>query len=91
MSEFTALENVMIPALLNNFKNKTEIEKEAKKLLEIVGLAERMKHKPNQLSGGQMQRVAIARALIVRLACVRRAASVHPEPGSNSPFKNLTD
>ena len=64
MSEFTALENVMIPALLNNFKNKTEMEKEAKKLLEIVGLAERMKHKPNQLSGGEKQRVAIARAMI---------------------------
>ena len=64
MSEFTALENVMIPSLLNNFKNKAEIEKEAKELLEIVGLAERMKHKPNQLSGGEKQRVAIARAMI---------------------------
>ena len=64
MSEFTALENVMIPALLNNFKNKAEIEKEAKELLEIVGLAERMTHKPNQLSGGEKQRVAIARAMI---------------------------
>ena len=64
MSEFTALENVMIPALLNNFKNKLEIEKEAKELLEIVGLAERIKHKPNQLSGGEKQRVAIARAMI---------------------------
>ena len=64
MSEFTALENVMIPALLNNFKNKKETEKEAKELLEIVGLAERMKHKPNQLSGGEKQRVAIARAMI---------------------------
>ncbi|WP_338954593.1 ABC transporter ATP-binding protein [Fusobacterium nucleatum] len=64
MSEFTALENVMIPALLNNFKNKAEIEKEAKGLLEIVGLAERIKHKPNQLSGGEKQRVAIARAMI---------------------------
>ena len=64
MSEFTALENVMRPALLNNFKNKSEIEKEAKELLEIVGLAERMKHKPNQLSGGEKQRVAIARAMI---------------------------
>ena len=63
MSEFTALENVMIPALLNNFKNKKEIEKEAKELLEIVGLAERIKHKPNQLSGGEKQRVAIVRAL----------------------------
>ncbi len=64
MSEFTALENVMIPALLNNFKNKVEIEKEAKELLEIVGLGERIKHKPNQLSGGEKQRVAIARAMI---------------------------
>ena len=64
MSEFNALENVMIPALLNNFKNKAEIEKEAKELLEIVGLAERIKHKPNQLSGGEKQRVAIARAMI---------------------------
>ena len=64
MSEFTALENVMIPALLNNFKNKSEIEKEAKELLEIVGLSERMTHKPNQLSGGEKQRVAIARAMI---------------------------
>jgi len=64
MSEFTALENVMIPALLNNFKNKVGIEKEAKELLEIVGLAERIKHKPNQLSGGEKQRVAIARAMI---------------------------
>lgn len=64
MSEFTALENVMIPALLNNFKNKAEIEKEAKELLEIVGLTERIKHKPNQLSGGEKQRVAIARAMI---------------------------
>ena len=64
MSEFTALDNVMIPALLNNFNNKKEIEKEAQELLEIVGLAERMKHKPNQLSGGEKQRVAIARAMI---------------------------
>ena len=64
MNYLTALENVMIPALLNNFKNKVEIEKEAKELLEIVGLAERIKHKPNQLSGGEKQRVAIARAMI---------------------------
>lgn len=64
MSEFTALENVMIPALLNNFKNRAEIEKEARELLEIVGLEERMRHKPNQLSGGEKQRVAIARAMI---------------------------
>lgn len=64
MSEFTALENVMIPALLNDFKNKSKIEKNAKELLEIVGLEKRMQHKPNQLSGGEKQRVAIARAMI---------------------------
>lgn len=64
LNEFTALENVMIPALLNNFSNKKEIEEEARKLLEVVGLGDRLKHKPNQLSGGEKQRVAIARAMI---------------------------
>lgn len=64
LNEFTALENVMLPALLKNYKSKKEIEERAKKLLNIVGLAERLSHKPNQLSGGEKQRVAIARALI---------------------------
>lgn len=64
LSEFTALENVMLPALLNNFDKKLEIEKRAKELLEKVGLGERENHKPSQLSGGEKQRVAIARALI---------------------------
>lgn len=64
LNEFTALENVMIPALLNNFSNKKKIEEEARKLLEVVGLGDRLKHKPNQLSGGEKQRVAIARAMI---------------------------
>lgn len=64
LPEFTALENVMLPALLNNFSQKGEIEKRAKELLEKVGLSEREKHKPSQLSGGEKQRVAIARALI---------------------------
>ncbi len=64
LNEFTALENVMMPALLKNYKNKNEVEKEARKLLEIVGLDERLNHKPNQLSGGEKQRVAIARAMI---------------------------
>lgn len=64
LNEFTALENVMIPALLENFKNKKEIEERAKDLLSTVGLGERLKHKPNQLSGGEKQRVAIARAMI---------------------------
>ncbi len=64
LNEFTALENVMIPALLKKYSQKNEIEKEAKDLLKIVGLEERMYHKPNQLSGGEKQRVAIARAMI---------------------------
>lgn len=64
LPEFTALENVMLPALLNNFDKKSEIEKRAKELLEKVGLGERENHKPSQLSGGEKQRVAIARALI---------------------------
>ena len=64
LPEFTALENVMLPALLNNFDKKLEIEKRAKELLEKVGLGERENHKPSQLSGGEKQRGAIARALI---------------------------
>lgn len=64
LPEFTALENVMLPALLNNFNDKKNIEEKAKKILDSVGLKERYIHKPNQLSGGEKQRVAIARALI---------------------------
>lgn len=64
LPEFTALENVMLPALLNNFNDKKTIEEKAKKILDSVGLKERYNHKPNQLSGGEKQRVAIARALI---------------------------
>lgn len=64
LPEFTALENVMIPALLNHFDKKVEIERRASELLKLVGLEERKNHKPSQLSGGEKQRVAIARALI---------------------------
>jgi lipoprotein-releasing system ATP-binding protein len=63
LPEFTALENVCIPAFIAN-KNKVETEVEAKRLLEYLGLKERMNHKPNELSGGEQQRVAVARALI---------------------------
>ncbi|CAB3288711.1 ABC transporter related protein [Methanocaldococcus lauensis] len=58
----TALENVELPMILDE-KDKKYRRKRAKKLLEMVGLAERIYHYPNQLSGGQQQRVAIARAL----------------------------
>ncbi|WP_297406117.1 ABC transporter ATP-binding protein [uncultured Cetobacterium sp.] len=64
LPEFTALENIMIPALTNNFKNRKEIEKRALELLKDIGLENRAHHKPSELSGGEKQRVAIARALI---------------------------
>ena len=64
LPEFTALENVMLPALLNNFSERAEVEKRAKELLDKVGLSARENHKPSQLSGGEKQRIAIARALI---------------------------
>ena len=63
LPEFTALENVCIPAFINNTP-KSEAEKRAKELLDYLGLKERIHHKPNSLSGGEQQRVAVARALI---------------------------
>jgi lipoprotein-releasing system ATP-binding protein len=69
LPEFTALENVCIPAFIAN-KNKKETEIEAQKLLDYLGLSERMNHKPNALSGGEQQRVAVARALINKPAII---------------------
>ncbi|WP_297814968.1 ABC transporter ATP-binding protein [uncultured Polaribacter sp.] len=63
LPEFTALENVCIPAFIAR-KNKKETEQKAAKLLDYLGLSERISHKPNELSGGEQQRVAVARALI---------------------------
>lgn len=63
LPEFTALENVMIPALIGNAK-KSDAEKRAKELLEMMRLTDRMDHKPAEMSGGEKQRVAVARALI---------------------------
>jgi len=63
LPEFTALENVCIPGWLAGRK-KNEVKSEAAKLLGMLGLAERIDNKPNQLSGGEQQRVAVARALI---------------------------
>ncbi|MGL5278766.1 MAG: ABC transporter ATP-binding protein [Cetobacterium sp.] len=64
LPEFTALENVMIPALTQDYSKKKEIEKRALELLKEVGVDHRANHKPTELSGGEKQRVAIARALI---------------------------
>lgn len=69
LPEFTALENVCIPGWLAG-RNKKETEKAAAELLQLLGLAERMQNKPNQLSGGEQQRVAVARALINKPAIV---------------------
>lgn len=63
LPEFTALENVMIPALIAGRSDK-DAHAEALELLEMMGLKERTTHKPAELSGGEQQRVAIARALM---------------------------
>ena len=63
LPEFTALENVMIPALIARRDTKS-VTARAKELIGYLGLSERMEHKPSELSGGEKQRVAVARALI---------------------------
>lgn len=69
LSEFTAVENVSIPGLIAK-KNRKEVEARAIELLEYFGLADRINHRPSELSGGEQQRVAIARALINNPAVV---------------------
>lgn len=63
LPEFTALENVMIPALIAKYP-KGQARKKATELLDFLGLADRREHKPGELSGGEQQRVAVARALV---------------------------
>ncbi|MBQ7311344.1 MAG: ABC transporter ATP-binding protein [Alistipes sp.] len=69
LPEFTALENVAIPALIGGAERKDAFSRAAE-LLDMVGLSERTTHKPVELSGGEQQRVAIARALINRPSVV---------------------
>jgi lipoprotein-releasing system ATP-binding protein len=69
LPEFTALENVCIPAFIGK-KDKKATETEAKRLLNYLGLEHRMNHKPGELSGGEQQRVAVARALINKPAVI---------------------
>ena len=63
LPEFTALENVCIPAFIKKTP-KAKADKRAKELLDFLGLSDRYHHKPNALSGGEQQRVAVARSLI---------------------------
>ena len=63
LPEFTAMENVCIPGYIAR-RDRTDVERQARELLEMLGMEHRTEHKPAELSGGEQQRVAIARALI---------------------------
>lgn len=82
LPEFTALENVMIPALIAKEKPAVA-EKRAKEILDFMSLTDRMQHKPNELSGGEKQRVAVARALINKPSVI-----LADEPSGSLDTKN---
>lgn len=82
LPEFTALENICIPAFIAK-TSKKDAEKRAYELLDLFGLRDRAQHKPNQLSGGEQQRVAVARALINNPAIV-----LADEPSGNLDSAN---
>lgn len=82
LPEFTAIENVCIPALIQK-TSKRKAELKAEELLDFLGLHDRMSHKPEELSGGEQQRVAVARALINNPLVV-----FADEPSGNLDSKN---
>jgi len=82
LPEFTAIENVMIPAFISGMSKK-EAKKRAEELLAFLGLTERAEHKPNELSGGEKQRVAVARALVNNPAII-----LADEPSGSLDTKN---
>ena len=84
-SEFTALENVMMPALIGG-QSRKDAEEKAKELLDVMHLYERADHKPIQLSGGEQQRVAIARALVNSPSGI-----LADEPSGNLDSKNAME
>ena len=63
LPEFSAVENVCIPGWIAG-RSKKDVKKEAERLLDLLGLSQRVNNKPNEMSGGEQQRVAVARALI---------------------------
>jgi lipoprotein-releasing system ATP-binding protein len=85
LPEFSALENVSIPGWIAG-RNKKEVETEAIALLTKLGLANRIEHKPQQLSGGEQQRVAVARALINKPVII-----FADEPTGNLDSKNARE
>lgn len=85
LPEFTALENVMIPGLLSGRKDDV-VRKGAEKLMEELGLADRLHHKPSEMSGGEQQRTAVARALVNSPDLI-----LADEPSGNLDSKNARD
>lgn len=82
LPEFTALENIMIPAYIAGTSSKAAKQR-AEELLQFMGLSDRAKHKPNELSGGEKQRVAVARALVNNPAVI-----LADEPSGSLDTKN---
>ena len=82
LPEFTALENIMIPAFIAG-KSQKEAKRRALELLDFMDLTERAEHKPNELSGGEKQRVAVARALVNNPAVI-----LADEPSGSLDTKN---
>lgn len=85
LPEFTAIENVCIPSMIKG-ESLTKSKNRAKELLTLMGLEDRMSHKPSELSGGEQQRVAVARSLINTPAVI-----LADEPSGNLDSKNRTE